>query len=148
MDRAAADLASYQASVKQSREAVSERGLDEAVPGEDYTLRWIYPHMIEEYARHNGHADLLRNASTATLGRASSSSAAVVTSRWRIAQQGHALRHRGYFDLIASLRRGRVTSSNWCAVVEDPVEDAFRAGKRLGVLGILIRVRTGGKQLP
>jgi len=23
-------------------------------------LRWIYIHMIEEYARHNGHADLLR----------------------------------------------------------------------------------------
>jgi hypothetical protein len=21
---------------------------------------WIYVHMIEEYARHNGHADLLR----------------------------------------------------------------------------------------
>ena len=24
------------------------------------SLRWIYNHMIEEYARHNGHADLLR----------------------------------------------------------------------------------------
>jgi uncharacterized damage-inducible protein DinB len=24
------------------------------------TLRWVYLHMIEEYARHNGHADLLR----------------------------------------------------------------------------------------
>lgn len=24
------------------------------------SLRWIYIHMIEEYARHNGHADLLR----------------------------------------------------------------------------------------
>jgi hypothetical protein len=23
-------------------------------------LRWLYGHMIEEYARHNGHADLLR----------------------------------------------------------------------------------------
>jgi hypothetical protein len=22
--------------------------------------RWIYMHMVEEYARHNGHADLLR----------------------------------------------------------------------------------------
>lgn len=28
--------------------------------GEDYSLRWILAHMIEEYARHNGHADLLR----------------------------------------------------------------------------------------
>lgn len=24
------------------------------------SLRWVYLHMIEEYARHNGHADLLR----------------------------------------------------------------------------------------
>ena len=28
--------------------------------GEPVSLRWIYVHMIEEYARHNGHADLLR----------------------------------------------------------------------------------------
>ncbi|MFC5667145.1 DinB family protein [Kitasatospora misakiensis] len=27
---------------------------------ESYSLRWILTHMIEEYARHNGHADLLR----------------------------------------------------------------------------------------
>jgi hypothetical protein len=26
----------------------------------DMSLRWVYLHMIEEYARHNGHADLLR----------------------------------------------------------------------------------------
>jgi hypothetical protein len=28
--------------------------------GSDINLRWIYTHMIEEYARHNGHADLIR----------------------------------------------------------------------------------------
>ncbi|MCC9711897.1 DinB family protein [Streptomyces sp. MNU76] len=28
--------------------------------GEAPSLRWLYTHMIEEYARHNGHADLLR----------------------------------------------------------------------------------------
>ncbi|MFE1077652.1 DinB family protein [Nocardiopsis alba] len=28
--------------------------------GEEYSHRWILVHMIEEYARHNGHADLLR----------------------------------------------------------------------------------------
>ena len=35
---------------------------DEFTGGEGYalSLRWIYTHMIEEYARHNGHADLLR----------------------------------------------------------------------------------------
>lgn len=28
--------------------------------GETFSLRWILVHMIEEYARHNGHADLIR----------------------------------------------------------------------------------------
>ena len=28
--------------------------------GEDCSHRWILVHMIEEYARHNGHADLIR----------------------------------------------------------------------------------------
>ena len=28
--------------------------------GEWFSLRWVLTHMIEEYARHNGHADLLR----------------------------------------------------------------------------------------
>ena len=26
------------------------------------SVRWVLLHMIEEYARHNGHADLLREA--------------------------------------------------------------------------------------
>lgn len=30
--------------------------------GESPSLRWVLVHMIEEYARHNGHADLLREA--------------------------------------------------------------------------------------
>lgn len=30
--------------------------------GEAPSLRWIVVHMIEEYARHNGHADILREA--------------------------------------------------------------------------------------
>jgi hypothetical protein len=28
--------------------------------GEAVSARWVLTHMIEEYARHNGHADLLR----------------------------------------------------------------------------------------
>jgi uncharacterized damage-inducible protein DinB len=28
--------------------------------GDTISLRWVLVHMIEEYARHNGHADLLR----------------------------------------------------------------------------------------
>src|SRR6266581_8803178 len=30
------------------------------IPGRRVSLRWILVHMVEEYARHNGHADLLR----------------------------------------------------------------------------------------
>ncbi len=36
--------------------------------GEHFTLRWILLHMIEESARHNGHADLLREAIDGTVG--------------------------------------------------------------------------------
>jgi len=61
----------WRASVERSRERVSEAlsdgGLDRplAVPFEDGSapgLRWLLVHMIEEYARHNGHADLLRES--------------------------------------------------------------------------------------
>jgi uncharacterized damage-inducible protein DinB len=30
--------------------------------GEDLSTRWVVLHMIEEYARHNGHADLIRES--------------------------------------------------------------------------------------
>jgi hypothetical protein len=30
--------------------------------GEQFKLRWIFVHMIEEYARHCGHADLIRES--------------------------------------------------------------------------------------
>jgi uncharacterized damage-inducible protein DinB len=30
--------------------------------GERFSLRWIVTHMVEEYARHNGHADLIRES--------------------------------------------------------------------------------------
>jgi uncharacterized damage-inducible protein DinB len=30
--------------------------------GERFSLRWVVLHMIEEYARHNGHADLIRES--------------------------------------------------------------------------------------
>jgi hypothetical protein len=62
--RAEEDLAAYEASVERARAAVNGRSLDEISPepddGKPVSLRWIYLHMIEEYARHNGHADLLR----------------------------------------------------------------------------------------
>ena len=36
--------------------------------GGPYHLRWILVHMLEEYARHNGHADLIREAVDGSVG--------------------------------------------------------------------------------
>jgi hypothetical protein len=65
---AAADLATFEAECEAARAAVAGRALDDVVPGRgddpdsERDIRWIFIHMIEEYARHNGHADLLREA--------------------------------------------------------------------------------------
>ena len=37
--------------------------------GGSFDLRWIVAHMVEEYARHNGHADLLREAVDGVTGQ-------------------------------------------------------------------------------
>jgi hypothetical protein len=40
-----------------------------ARPGrEPRTLRWILAHMVQEYARHNGHADLIRQSIDGQVG--------------------------------------------------------------------------------
>ena len=39
-----------------------------AYPDRPVTLRWILVHMVEEYARHNGHADLLRERIDGAIG--------------------------------------------------------------------------------
>lgn len=63
---AAADLVAYRDEVEEARAAVAGKALDYVVPSRgDHPertrdIRWIYLHMIEEYARHNGHADLIR----------------------------------------------------------------------------------------
>lgn len=53
-----------------ARRATAGVSLDETVtvPFGEVSLRWIYVHLIEEYARHNGHADLLRERIDATTG--------------------------------------------------------------------------------
>ena len=57
-----ADLAAWQAECAASRAAAAAHALSDSGLrfGEPCSLRWIYVHMIEEYARHNGHADLIR----------------------------------------------------------------------------------------
>jgi Protein of unknown function (DUF664) len=37
-------------------------------PSRRYNLRWILVHLIEEYARHNGHADLIRESIDGQVG--------------------------------------------------------------------------------
>ena len=64
-ENALADFDRYHAVVATARDlAAAVIDLDAALPGkrngEDINLRWILVHMIEEYARHLGHADLLR----------------------------------------------------------------------------------------
>lgn len=58
----AADFATYARTCAEVRAAVATAGLDDTFDngGEPISLRWVYLHMIEEYARHNGHADFLR----------------------------------------------------------------------------------------
>jgi hypothetical protein len=56
-------LAVWRAECERSVEIVAAApSLDVAgsYDGETFSLRYILAHMIEEYARHNGHADLLR----------------------------------------------------------------------------------------
>lgn len=52
----------WRAECDNARAVVASHDLDEPVEwkGDTYALRWVVTHMIEEYARHNGHADLLR----------------------------------------------------------------------------------------
>ncbi|MFG2352892.1 DinB family protein [Streptomyces sp. NPDC048521] len=58
--------ATWQAEIEAARRHASRFALDDLSAGrhrrtgEAASLRWIYTHMIEEYARHNGHADLIR----------------------------------------------------------------------------------------
>jgi hypothetical protein len=65
------DLAAWQAECAASRTAAAARQLDDTGvtrSGKPCSLRWIYAHMIEEYARHNGHADLIRELVDGAVG--------------------------------------------------------------------------------
>ncbi len=57
-------FAEWRTAVAESREIASRYGLTDtfAHRGTDVSFRWLLVHLIEEYARHNGHADLLREA--------------------------------------------------------------------------------------
>ena len=64
-------IALWETAVARSNAVIAAHGFDErSAKGTDRpSLRWIVLHMIEEYSRHNGHADLLREAVDGQTGR-------------------------------------------------------------------------------
>ena len=61
----------YEQTCEQSRQTAARFALDDAVPEAgmgEVSLRWIYVHMIEETARHVGHADILREQTDGAAG--------------------------------------------------------------------------------
>jgi uncharacterized damage-inducible protein DinB len=68
------NLAAFESECAAADAALAAKELDDVVPSHGHhpertrNVRWIYLHMLEEYARHNGHADLLREAIDGTTG--------------------------------------------------------------------------------
>jgi uncharacterized damage-inducible protein DinB len=64
----------YRDACERSRQAAAQaKSLDQLSANKDsndwrFTLRWVLLHMIEETARHAGHADLLREAIDGSVG--------------------------------------------------------------------------------
>lgn len=61
----------YEQACEQSRQTAARFALDDAMPEPgigQVSLRWIYVHMIEETARHVGHADILREQTDGSAG--------------------------------------------------------------------------------
>ncbi|HEV7168343.1 MAG TPA: DinB family protein [Micrococcaceae bacterium] len=63
----------YRDACERTRRSVAEADLDDLSAGTSreghrWNLRWILTHLIEETSRHNGHADLLREAIDGTVG--------------------------------------------------------------------------------
>ncbi|MBX6382239.1 MAG: DinB family protein [Microbispora sp.] len=64
-------IAAYEQACAESRRIAAGFPLDHEVPHEQIpalSLRWIYVHMIEETARHAGHADILRELTDGATG--------------------------------------------------------------------------------
>ena len=67
-------LALYEAEVAAADRVFAAAELDDLAvrangqTGEHANLRWILMHLVEEYARHNGHADLIRESIDGQVG--------------------------------------------------------------------------------
>ena len=62
--RAEEDYAIYLAECQAVDDALAGAKLDDTFmfAEKTHSVRWMWQHLVEEYARHNGHADLLREA--------------------------------------------------------------------------------------
>ena len=61
----------YEEECARSRAVAAEHGLDEVVVHPqigEVSVRWVVVHMIEETARHAGHADILRELTDGSIG--------------------------------------------------------------------------------
>jgi uncharacterized damage-inducible protein DinB len=69
--KAQADIMRLQEEWHRADEAAAGLAFDHTfdVHGQDFSLRMTYVHVIAEYSRHNGHADLLREAIDGATGR-------------------------------------------------------------------------------
>lgn len=65
-------IALYEEAIGESNAIIDSAELDDVtakeLDGEAFSLRWIVIHMIEETARHAGHADIVREHLDGTLG--------------------------------------------------------------------------------
>ena len=64
-------IAAYAGACEASREVAAGFGLDDTAPHPrlgHVSLRWVYVHLIEETARHAGHADILRELTDGATG--------------------------------------------------------------------------------
>jgi uncharacterized damage-inducible protein DinB len=64
-------FAEFRAECDRARATYAAHDLDATFTsqrGRVYSMRWVVTHMIEEYARHNGHADLLRERIDGSVG--------------------------------------------------------------------------------
>ncbi|MCW2829818.1 MAG: Mini-circle protein [Aeromicrobium sp.] len=68
-ERAVSELLSEQALARKAVEDLDFDSLADDGHGGELSLRMVSLHMVQEYARHNGHADLLREAIDGVVSR-------------------------------------------------------------------------------
>jgi hypothetical protein len=64
------DFGRFRVECRAVDEVLNGAGLDDTFTFREkkMSVRWMWQHLIEEYARHNGHADLLREAIDGSVG--------------------------------------------------------------------------------